>query len=101
MKNKENSPPQIRNPEKTKANILKKATALFAKSGFEGTSINDIIQASEINKRMVYHYFGDKRGLYREIYLKEWGSLKIKLDQALADFLDGQQAENFRFQTAQ
>lgn len=71
-----------RNAAKTRAKILEKATDLFAASGYEGTSISDIVTASKVNKRMIYHYFGDKHGLYRAIFLQQWGELKEWFDQA-------------------
>jgi TetR/AcrR family transcriptional regulator len=73
-----------RNAAKTKAHILAKATQLFAVKGYEGTSLSDIVQATEVNKRMIYHYFGDKRGLYRAIFLHQWGELKEWFDKAFA-----------------
>ena len=72
-----------RDPERTRALILEKATRIFTRSGFEGTSINDIVAATGFNKRMIYHYFGDKRGLYRTVFLQQWMDLKEGLDAAV------------------
>lgn len=67
----------------TRARILREATRIFAVHGFEGSPISGIVKASKVNKRMVYHYFGDKAGLYREIFLEQWGELKAWFDKAL------------------
>ena len=32
---------------------------------------------------MVYHYFGDKKGLYRAVFLYQWSELKEWFDRAL------------------
>lgn len=64
-----------RNPEETKGRILSEATKVFAKYGFEGAPISDIFKASKVNKRMIYHYFGDKSGLYREVFVAQWGEM--------------------------
>jgi len=55
---------RIRDPERTRGNILKAATVEFSEHGFAGTSIDSIAARSGANKRMIYHYFGNKRGLW-------------------------------------
>lgn len=75
--------PLKRNPVKTKANILKQATTCFSKSGYHGTALDDILAKAKINKRMVYHYFGNKMGLYREVQLQQWKELQAWFSKAL------------------
>jgi TetR/AcrR family transcriptional regulator len=41
------------------------------------------VRASRVNKRMIYHYFGDKEGLYRAIFRHQWGELKEWFDREL------------------
>jgi AcrR family transcriptional regulator len=53
-----------RNPERTMASILAAATKEFTEKGFGGARVNDIADRASINKRMLYHYFGDKEELY-------------------------------------
>lgn len=77
-----------RNAERTKARILEKATMLFAKRGFEGTSTADIVDAAKINKRMLFYYFGDKRGLYRQVFIAEWGGLRDQFDRSFAERME-------------
>ena len=43
--------------------ILQCAANLFAKHGFEGTSISDLSGAVGISKAAIYHYFANKREL--------------------------------------
>ncbi len=66
----------IRNPQKTRENILKHATDCFAKFGFLGTSLSDILAKAKINKRMIYHYFKNKEGLYRAVHMAQWQALE-------------------------
>lgn len=54
-----------RDPERTRARILRAAIAEFAAKGFAGARVDAIAKRARINKRMLYHYFGDKRGLFR------------------------------------
>jgi TetR/AcrR family transcriptional regulator len=79
---------QTRNAELTRARILEKATEVFAAAGFDGASIGDIVKASRVNKRMIYHYFGDKEGLYRAIFRHQWGELKEWFDRELSRRLE-------------
>lgn len=44
--------------------LLRAAVALFARSGYDGVSVDAIVGAAGVNKRMVYHYFGSKEGIY-------------------------------------
>jgi TetR/AcrR family transcriptional regulator len=55
------------NPEATREIILQAATELFAERGFQGTSIQDISQSASYTKSMIFHYFGDKVGLYSAV----------------------------------
>lgn len=55
---------RTRDPERTKASILSAATAEFSARGFAGAGIDAIASRSGANRRMIYHYFGSKRGLW-------------------------------------
>jgi len=56
-----------RDPEATKARILAAALHEFAAKGIAGARVDAIAARAKVNKRMLYHYFGSKEGLYREI----------------------------------
>lgn len=51
----------------TEQNIIEVATELFAKNGFDGTSIRDICKKAEVNISMISYYFGGKKELYEKI----------------------------------
>lgn len=53
-----------RDPERTRAAILTAATTEFADKGIGGARVDAIAERAGTNKRMLYHYFGDKEGLY-------------------------------------
>src|SRR5438128_603491 len=59
--------PGSRNPERTRERILAAAFKEFAAKGFAGARVDGIARRAAINKRMLYHYFGDKEGLFREV----------------------------------
>ena len=47
---------------KTREMFMEKARQLFAKSGFENTTMNDIAEASQKGRRTLYTYFSNKKG---------------------------------------
>jgi AcrR family transcriptional regulator len=69
MKNGQQAMPKTagRNPQQTQQRILQAALQEFAAKGFAGARVDAIARRAHINKRMLYHYFGDKEGLFREV----------------------------------
>jgi AcrR family transcriptional regulator len=47
--------------------ILRASLYLFAEKGFHGTSMRDIARAADITEGLIYHYFVNKRDLFRAI----------------------------------
>src|SRR5476651_1891765 len=56
-----------RNPGRTRERILSAALREFAAKGFAGARVDVIARRARINKRMLYHYFGNKEKLFRAI----------------------------------
>ncbi|WP_312887647.1 TetR family transcriptional regulator [Rhizobium laguerreae] len=56
-----------RDPERTREAILQAAMGEIVAHGLGGARIDKIAERSGSNKRMIYHYFGDKEGLYVEV----------------------------------
>jgi TetR/AcrR family transcriptional regulator len=63
--------PGSRDPARTRERILEAALGEFADKGFAGARVDAIASSASINKRMLYHYFGDKEGLFREVLRKK------------------------------
>ena len=61
---KKTAKPITRDPEKSRANILQAARTEFARSGLGGARVDQIAKMAGINKRMLYHYFGNKDELF-------------------------------------
>ena len=51
----------------TRAQIIGSAIQLFAKNGFDGTSIRDIVEAAGVTKPVLYYYFKNKQDLCESI----------------------------------
>jgi len=54
----------IRQPERTRQAILDAATAEFSTRGLGGARIDAIAKRAGTNKRMIYHYFGNKEAMF-------------------------------------
>jgi len=81
-----------RNPERTRERILSAALQEFAANGFAGARVDAIARRAAINKRMLYHYFGNKEHLFREVLRR-----KIAERQASAEGLSGDPAKSLPF----
>ena len=57
----------IRDAEATKTKIIKNAMLLFAKNGYDATTAEEIAQASNVNKAMLFYYYKNKAGLYEAV----------------------------------
>lgn len=55
---------RLRDPERTRADVLAVATEVFADSGYSGARIDEIARRTRTTKRMIYYYFGGKEQLY-------------------------------------
>ena len=56
--------------------LLHEATRLFAARGYDGVTVDEVVAAAQVNKRMVYHYFGSKDGLYMAVLERAYTGLR-------------------------
>ena len=83
MSVKQNSAPT--REKTTRENILRAATRVFARYGYEGGSIEKISRSAKSVDRMIYYYFDSKEGLFIEVLENAYrrmndAELKLKLD---------------------
>jgi AcrR family transcriptional regulator len=65
-----------RDPERTRRRLLQSAIRLFSARGLHGVSVDQIVAAARVNKRMVYHYFGSKEAIYQASLAEVYGRLE-------------------------
>lgn len=53
----------LRDPDKTRNNLLEIASCLFQQKGYNGTSLTDIISKANVSKGALYHHFSNKQDL--------------------------------------
>lgn len=75
-----------RRPDLSRSRVLEAAIAEFSEHGLSGGRVDAIAERAEINKRMIYHYFGNKEALFQavieKVYCDLWEAEQaLKLDQ--------------------
>lgn len=65
-----------------RSNILAQALSLFAARGYEGTGVQEIVDAAGITKPTLYHYFGSKEGLLTELFAEHFDPFLKELRKA-------------------
>ncbi len=79
-------PVRTREADVTRRRILDAAKAEFARLGLAGARVDAIAARAKANKRMIYHYFGSKEGLYVAVLEDAYGAIRAAEQQLrLAD----------------
>ncbi|MEL7151624.1 MAG: TetR/AcrR family transcriptional regulator [Pseudomonadota bacterium] len=58
---------RTRDADATKSRILAAAKAEFARLGLGGARVDEIAEKAQANKRMIYHYYGNKEDLFAAV----------------------------------
>ncbi|MBL6945119.1 MAG: TetR family transcriptional regulator [Rhodospirillales bacterium] len=61
------APTRKRDPEARRRRLEDAAREEFSTKGLEGARVDEIARRAGVNKQLVYHYFGNKDGLYLHI----------------------------------
>lgn len=73
---------KMRDAEATRARILAAAKKEFARNGLSGARVDEIADRAKANKRMIYHYFGNKEDLFRTVLEEAYADIRMA-EQAL------------------
>jgi TetR/AcrR family transcriptional regulator len=57
-------PARVRDAAATRESLVRAAVQEFSRLGFAGARIDEVAAVAGANKQLVYHYFGNKEGLY-------------------------------------
>lgn len=68
---------------KTREMLMEKARQLFAKHGFENTTMNDIAEASHRGRRTLYTYFSNKKDIYNACIQAELENMYERLQETV------------------
>lgn len=64
--------------------VLSAALALFVERGYFGTSVHDIVRASNVSIGSIYHHFGDKAGIARALYEAQTARMDLAISEIAA-----------------
>jgi AcrR family transcriptional regulator len=67
---------RTRDAKRTKAAILQAARDEFCEEGFNGARVDAIAERAKANKRLLYHYFGNKEALYSAVLLDAYQEIR-------------------------
>lgn len=69
-------PRRPRDPDRTKRDILVAAREEFVEHGLEGARVDRIAERAGANKRMLYHYVGNKEALYARVLFDAYRDIR-------------------------
>lgn len=87
-------PAKRRDPNQSRQRLIAAAVEVFAARGPQGATVDEVCRKAGLTKRMAYHYFGSKRGLYAQALAHvydQFFSLEVSLSTMLMpaeDLLD-------------
>lgn len=82
--------------KRRKAQIIQVATELFARTGYEGTSLRDVADQCGMTKAALYYHFTDKDALLRAVVEYRMTRLNDIIDAALAEIPADQPMDRIR-----
>lgn len=66
----------VRDPERSKQRILHFAAEEFAKKGYDGARVDEIMRRCKVSKNLIYHYFHSKEALFIAVLEVAYASLR-------------------------
>jgi AcrR family transcriptional regulator len=61
--------------------LLSAARKIFARKGYSGTSVREVVAAAGVTKPVLYYYFRDKESIYLELYREPFAKLAAFFDE--------------------
>lgn len=85
-----------RRRDRRKAEIVRTATELLSAQGYQGMSLEDVAEQTDIAKATLYHYFSGKDELVRAVLEALTVDVIARLEVALAEVVDQSYLEQLR-----
>ncbi|MEO1271787.1 MAG: TetR/AcrR family transcriptional regulator [Myxococcota bacterium] len=76
-----------------RAQLIRVGRKVFAKGGYDATSVEEIAKAARVSKPVVYEHFGGKEGLYAVVVDREMEHVIAQISQAIAEGSPRERAE--------
>ena len=65
--------------------VLQRATEVFHKKGYNGTSMQDLVDATNLNRSSIYNSFGSKLGMFMEVLSYYQQNYTNELEKSIAN----------------
>lgn len=76
--------------ESKRDRIVRLAGELFLERGYDGVSINDVIEVTGGSKGTIYSYFGSREGLFEAVIAKMTKDVTVQIDIGVTGSLEDQ-----------
>jgi len=67
-----------------RAQLIEVGRGVFARHGYEGTSVEEIAKRAKVSKPIIYEHFGGKEGLYAVIVDREMDYVERRIVEAIS-----------------
>jgi len=68
-----------------RAQLIEVGRAVFAKGGYEGTSVEELARRAKVSKPVIYEHFGGKEGLYAVVVDREMDYVVRRISDAISE----------------
>src|SRR5205823_2540612 len=75
--------PKRPSADSTRRRLLDAGRARFARAGYAGTSVQDVLTDAQLPVSALYHHFGDKLGLYVAVAEEAYDLMVSELEAAM------------------
>jgi AcrR family transcriptional regulator len=76
-----------------RAQLIDVGRAVFAKHGYEGTSVEEIAKRAKVSKPIIYEHFGGKEGLYAVVVDREMDYVERRIIEAISSGMPRERVE--------
>jgi AcrR family transcriptional regulator len=74
--------------EATRAELIAAGRTLFARDGYSNVSTEQIVTKAKVTRGALYHHFGDKRGLFRDVAEAVEADITVRIGESVVGLTD-------------
>ncbi len=79
--------------QERRAQLIDVGRTVFAKRGYEATSVEELAERADVSKPLIYEHFGGKEGLYAVVVDREMNYVVRRITEAIASGSPRQRVE--------
>lgn len=74
--------------ESTRSDLIAAGRVLFARDGYNAVSAEQIVAKAKVTRGALYHHFGDKRGLFRDVAEAVEADITVRISESVVGLTD-------------